>query len=60
MVLKEKTQLSKAKKKGNNTKDLFVKIKDLNNSKAAKGKWSGNKVSVPFVYIILLIPKHRE
>ncbi|KLO05229.1 hypothetical protein SCHPADRAFT_947091 [Schizopora paradoxa] len=41
-VEKERLRLEKAAKKGNNAKDLFVKIKDLNDSKGGKGK-SGNK-----------------
>ncbi|KLO04239.1 hypothetical protein SCHPADRAFT_947857 [Schizopora paradoxa] len=37
-VEKERVRLEKAAKKGNNAKDLFVKIKDLNEQKGGKGK----------------------
>ncbi|KLO04145.1 hypothetical protein SCHPADRAFT_947930, partial [Schizopora paradoxa] len=42
-VEKERLRLEKATKKGNNAKDLFVKIKDLNETKATKGKGNSAK-----------------
>ncbi len=45
-VAKEKDRLDKAKRKGNNTKDLFVMIKDLNDVKGTKAKGVGKKSKV--------------
>lgn len=45
-VLKEEARLKKARKKGNNTKELYVKIKDLNETKGAKSKATGKKSKV--------------
>ncbi len=42
---KEMTRMDKAKKKGNNTKDLFVKIRDLNEANTKKAKGQAKKVS---------------
>lgn len=42
-VEKERLRLEKVAKKGNNTKELFVKIKDLNDAKGGKGKGNAAK-----------------
>lgn len=39
---KESLRLTKVAKKGNNTKELFVKIKDLSDPKGGKGKAAKN------------------
>ncbi len=59
-VEKERVRLEKAAKKGNNTKDLFVKIKDLNDAKGGKGKPNqGKKVSTTFSHILLVAHQLR-
>ncbi len=61
-ISKERVRLDKAKRKGNNVKDLYVKIKDLNSAKSTKNK-SANKVNCQLVcimYLCLLTLKFRE
>ncbi len=59
-LAKEKDRLEKAKKKGNNVRDLFVKIKDLNDAKGGRAKAKGKKVSPSLSFEIdVLTHKHR-
>ncbi len=55
---KEMVRMDKAKKKGNNTKDLFVKIKDLSEANTKKAKGSAKKVSPHLLRIICLYYAH--
>ncbi len=43
-------RLRKAEKKGNNAKDLFVKIRDLNDVKVVKSKGAAKKSKVSLVH----------
>ncbi len=49
-VKKERARLRKAEKKGNNAKDLFVKIRDLNDVKVVKSKGAAKKSKVSLVH----------
>lgn len=48
-ITKEKARLEKARKKGNGTKELYVKIRDLNDTKGTKSKAAGKNTKVSFL-----------